>query len=724
MRYGGVERPYHGCLFVFLMLLLVESAAAQTKGVTCGEADEPAAAQQYPDLYCIDLVPTSSAPKAAAAARLIFPSTPFGAAVTRDGIQRFKIEFEAANLPEPSELGPYTSYVAWAVPPNLHPYARLGVVGNGRHHVGEVALTKFLVFVTAESTSDGREPEGRIVLRGQSPSSILQPHDLFSLSPLAAFSRVEGDNPAKHQHAHGEWMMPPMHPTSPMVPGMEGLQPSVEPYLPSVSHDEKVPHVRRTQFQELADGDSLTLTAGLVRRTIKGRELIMYGFNGQSPGPLLYVKEAATVHIRFDNDLEHPTAVHWHGVRLDNRFDGVPGLTQEPVGPGESFEYTVRFPDAGLFWYHPHHREDIQQDLGLYGNMLVRADNPDYLSPVNREEVLMLDDLLLGEEGLVPYGAGSSNYMLMGRFGNILLVNGEPSYSLNVNQGEVVRFYLTNVSNTRPLNVSLGDARMKVVASDMGKYERESMVESIVISPAERYIVDAYFPDAGSYPIMNRVHGLNHRTGAFFPEVDTLGSISVSDVPVDESYVDAFQRLRVNADVSADIEKYRPAFSRPPDKELVMTLEVDDLPEVVRQMMRLDPIYFNPVEWTDTMPMMNWITTGDEIRWILRDSETGKENMEIDWTFTEGDVIKILVKNDRNAFHSMQHPLHVHGQRLLVVSLNGEPNDNLVWKDTVLLPAGSEAELLLDLSNPGKWMVHCHIAEHLDSGMMMVMNVE
>jgi FtsP/CotA-like multicopper oxidase with cupredoxin domain len=722
MRHVGNDRPYCGCLLVFLMLLLVETTGAQVSGAACGEADE-SAARQYPDLYCIDLVPTGAAPDASAAARLILPSTPFGAAVTRDGVQRFKIELEAANLPDPSELGPYTVYVAWAVPPNLHPYTRLGVVGNGRHREGEVALNKFLVFVTAESTSDGREPEGRIVLRGQSPSSVLQPHDLFSLSPLAAFSRVEDDDPAEHQHPHSEWMMPPMHPATPMVPGMGGLAPSVEPYLPSAPHPEGVPLVRRTQYMKLTNGDSLTLKAGLVRRTIKERELLMYGFNGQSPGPLLHVQEAATVHVRFENNLEHPTAVHWHGVRLDNRFDGVPGLTQEPVGPGESFEYTIHFPDAGLFWYHPHHREDIQQDLGLYGNLLVRSGDPDYLSPVNREEVLMLDDLLLGEEGLVPYGASSSNYMLMGRFGNVLLVNGEPSYSLKVKQGEVVRFYLTNVSNTRPLNLSLGDATMKVVASDLGKYERESMVESIVISPAERYIVDAYFPDAGTYLILNRVHGLNHRTGAFFPEVDTLGSISVSDVPTDENHVDAFRRLRVNADVSADIEKYRPEFSRPPDKELLMTLEVDDLPEVVRQMMRLDPIYFNAVEWTDTMPMMNWITTGDQIRWILRDPETGKENMEIDWTFSEGDVIKLLVKNDRNAFHSMQHPLHVHGQRLLVISVNGEPDDNLVWKDTVLLPAGSEAELLLDLSNPGKWMVHCHIAEHLDSGMMMVMNV-
>lgn len=123
------------------------------------------------------------------------------------------------------------------------------------------------------------------------------------------------------------------------------------------------------------------------------------------------------------------------------------------------------------------------------------------------------------------------------------------------------------------------------------------------------------------------------------------------------------------------------------------------------------------------MPMMNWVSTGREVRWILRDPGTGKENMDIEWTFRRGEVIKVRITNDRNAFHAMQHPIHVHGQRFLVLSQNGVPNGNFVWKDTVLLPVGSETDILIDLANPGKWMVHCHIAEHLDSGMMMVINV-
>jgi FtsP/CotA-like multicopper oxidase with cupredoxin domain len=144
----------------------------------------------------------------------------------------------------------------------------------------------------------------------------------------------------------------------------------------------------------------------------------------------------------------------------------------------------------------------------------------------------------------------------------------------------------------------------------------------------------------------------------------------------------------------------------------------------IEQSMNLDWIYFNPVEWSGTMPVMNWATSGAEVQWLLRDPRTGAENDAIDWAFKVGDVVKVRVTNDRAAFHSMQHPLHIHGQRFLVLEQNGVPNENMVWKDTVLLPTGSTTDILLELSNPGRWMVHCHIAEHLESGMKFVFDVE
>ena len=139
--------------------------------------------------------------------------------------------------------------------------------------------------------------------------------------------------------------------------------------------------------------------------------------------------------------------------------------------------------------------------------------------------------------------------------------------------------------------------------------------------------------------------------------------------------------------------------------------------------MLYDWIYFNPVEWSGTMPIMNWLTTSNEVTWLLRDSVTGAENMDIDWNFQVGDVVKSRLVNNRDAWHAMQHPLHIHGQRFLVLDQDGVRNNNLVWKDTVLLPAGTTTDILLEISNPGRWMVHCHIAEHLESGMKFVFEV-
>jgi len=151
----------------------------------------------------------------------------------------------------------------------------------------------------------------------------------------------------------------------------------------------------------------------------------------------------------------------------------------------------------------------------------------------------------------------------------------------------------------------------------------------------------------------------------------------------------------------------------------LLTLEVENLPLPVEQVMLYDWIYFDPVEWSGTMPMMNWLSSGEQVEWILRDRETGAESMDIDWKFDVGDVVKIRLFNDPKTFHSMNHPFHMHGQRFLVVDLDGVRNQNMVWKDTAIGPVGSTMDILVDITNPGTWMAHCHIAEHLHAGMML-----
>jgi suppressor of ftsI len=688
----------------------------------------PDQTQADADLYCIELLPAADIERGSGTARLVQPSSPFGIAVSASGQTKYSVVFSLRDLPDPDSLGPYTTFVAWATTPQLRPVTKLGVVKDGTARLGVVEYDRFLVLITAERSADVSEPSGRMVLRGTSAAVRMQPHDMaFLLSGLIEQKDASGAGAhAGHEMTGavpGGWTPPPMHPEVSMPPAFMTLRPSVSSYLPRAA--DNAPLARPRELVRLKDGDHLPLVAEPVRRVLFGRTVTMLGFNGQYPGPLIEVDEGSTIVVRFTNRTDFPTAVHWHGLRLDNRYDGAPHVTQDPVEPGGSFEYRVFFRDAGLYWYHPHHREDVLQDLGLYGNLLVRSRDPGFFAPVNREEILMLDDLLVADGALVGYGLESPTHALMGRFGNALLVNGEPRWQSRVRRGDVVRLFLTNVSSTRVFNLSFeGAATMKVVASDLGRFEHEAWVDNVTIAPAERYVVDVRFPEAGQVSLVNRVRAIDHMMARFFEERHVLGVVTVSGERATPDHAATFGVLRANKAVTADIDRFRPHFARPIDRELVVTLETNDLPFPMRPLLNLESVYRNPVEWAGTMPEMDWIVTGQNARWILRDRTTARENMDIAWRFRVGDVIKLRLVSDRNALHAMQHPIHIHGQRFLVLSVNGVPNDNLVWKDTMLLPTGFVADVLLEVSNPGKWMLHCHIAEHIEAGMRMVFEVE
>jgi FtsP/CotA-like multicopper oxidase with cupredoxin domain len=688
---------------------------AAPDSLTFCNRNPPGPADPAHDIYCLELIPRPDVREISGMVELRRVPSPFDVSVTAEGHQLYDLVVNLAGLPDPASLGPYQTYVAWVSPPNLSPIRKLGEVRNGTFNLGQVALEKFLIMISAEASADVPDRTGRLVLRGNSPSTRMQRHDVLMLP---------GGSSDHSMEAMRGWIMPPMDTTIPMyMPGIEGLVPDAVPLLPAVG-DAVIPEAKPRRMMQLRNGDTLHLEAGRVRRSINGQSVVMYGYNGQYPGPLISVPQNATVVVNFVNHLDQPTAVHWHGIRLENRFDGAVGVTQDPVPPGGKFLYRVHFRDAGIYWYHPHVREDIQQDLGLYGNLLVRPTNPAAFEPVNREEVLMLDDLLLGDAGLQPYGEQTATHALMGRFGNVFLINGEPKYALSVSRGEVVRFYLTNVSNTRPFNLSFAGAKMKVVAADVGRFMREEWVDNVSIAPAQRYVIDVRFPEAGSVPLLNQVQGINHSFGYYFPQVDTLGAVRVGSTAVSRDLSAEFGRLHQNADVAADIERYRSYFNRPADHELLLTLKVHDLPFALEQLLQIETGYFSPVEWSGTMPMMDWLATGRQAEWKLIDRATGRENGDIDWHFKLGDLVRIRLVSDRNTLHAMAHPIHFHGQRFLVLSQNGVPNENLVWKDTILVPVGATVELLVEMSNPGKWMVHCHIAEHLQAGMMAVFEVK
>ncbi|MEO7964278.1 MAG: multicopper oxidase domain-containing protein, partial [Gemmatimonadaceae bacterium] len=336
-RYGGDEAP----------LCNESSTTAPTSN----------AMRPSRDLYCMELLARPGAGDAGGTLQLGRATSPFDVSLTVDGSQRYNVTAQLHDLPPPSSLGPYSAYVAWVSPPSLTPTRRLGVVRNGRTALGEIALDKFLVFVSAERSADASEQRGKVVLRGLSPSIRMQQHSMeLGGNATIATSHQEHEG---HTSSLGDstveprWFMPPHHPGQRMraMPGVDDLVPEVAPFLPGAGVDVRtIPIARPRTLMRLERGDTLQLSASLVRRTINGRQLVMYGYNGQYPGPLLQVSQGATIHVRFKNDLDMPSAVHWHGVRLENASDGAVGVTQDAVKSGERFDYTVHFRDEGIYW--------------------------------------------------------------------------------------------------------------------------------------------------------------------------------------------------------------------------------------------------------------------------------------------------------------------------------------------------------------------------------------
>ena len=185
--------------------------------------------------------------------------------------------------------------------------------------------------------------------------------------------------------------------------------------------------------------------------------------------------------------------MHWHGLRLENRYDGTHD-TQAPIPVGESFTYRLQFPDPGAYWYHPHIREDYGQEMGLYGNILVVPERARLLAagePRAAAHARRHPDR--GRTRSPPFSRVETTHVAMGRFGNVMLVAGEPDLALDAKRGEVVRFYLTNTANTRVFNVGVPGARMKLVGGDSGHYEHEEFVDEVLLAPSERVVVDVLF---------------------------------------------------------------------------------------------------------------------------------------------------------------------------------------------------------------------------------------
>ena len=574
-----------------------------------------------------------------------------------------------------------------------------------------------------------------------------------------------------------------------------------------------LPEATSPALLELGDGEVLELRVGAVAKRLGDDTVRMLGYNGSIPGPTLKVAQGSEVVVHVVNEGDLDTTVHWHGLRLENRYDGVPHETQAPIPVGGEFTYRIQFPDPGLYWYHPHIREDYTQEMGLYGNILVDPAEPDYWPPADRDLVLTLDDILIEDGKVAPFSPSETTYAAMGRFGNLMLVGGQTHYRAAARTGEVLRLWLTNTANTRVFNVRLAGARMKLVGGDSGRVERSEFVEEVLLAPSERAVVDVLLDRPGELT-------LEHRTpDRSYP----LATVSVAGEPAATAAAREFEVLREAPELAAERRSLDAWLAAAPDKTLALVAEMDDPaaagavvyacpmhPEVIsdepgrcpkcgmKLLATAAPVTYacpmhpevtsdqpdrcpkcgmkllavqtttgagadhgaemhhsghdpsdqhdhasgmtdhaghdgphshgsgsaGGIEWEDDMVAVNRQTTAATMHWMFVDRTPGAADTGIDWRFTLGDRVKIRLVNEMDSDHPMHHPFHLHGAgRFLVLARNGQVEPNLVWKDTVLVRTGQTVDILFDVSNPGLWMAHCHIAEHMQSGMMFSFTV-
>jgi FtsP/CotA-like multicopper oxidase with cupredoxin domain len=438
----------------------------------------------------------------------------------------------------------------------------------------------------------------------------------------------------------------------------------------------------------------------------------LYTYNGYPFGGLHYeVLEGQTIDFNVTNNLGEEDLVHFHGVRMENKYDGT-HLVQTPIKSGETFAYKLNFSDPGFYWFHPHILDYYKQDLGMYGTIFVNPKNPDYFGKYDKKEIIILDDINLDKKGQTVSGK-NLNHALMGEFGNNYLINGKLNggYELYVAKNEKVLFAFLNAANSRTFQMSFYGGELDkqsdflefdVVGGDNGRVEKVFKSKNFIIAPSDRILINVTFDKEGVY-LLEHIYKIG--------EIEKR--VQLGKVTVTEGY-EKIKEFSFKGNES-DYREVRKYLNKPIDKEIELNVEIKGMEEMDHSMMNHGS---EKIEWEDNMLMMNENVTAENTKWYIKDIKSGKMNDEIDYNFKKGEFTKFRIYNNlKNSAHPMQHPIHFHGNRFVVTHINGVQNKNLSWEDTFLVQNGDFVDIVLENSNIGHWMAHCHILEHLESGM-------
>ena len=435
---------------------------------------------------------------------------------------------------------------------------------------------------------------------------------------------------------------------------------------------------------------SVSLTTKASTAKIVGSDFpatAVWGFNGQVPGVPLRVRRGDTLDAVVANELDVPTSVHWHGIRLPNAMDGVSGLTQKAILPGESFHYTFAPPDAGTYWYHSHTNAYEQVARGLYGSLIVEDDTP---PTVDRDLIWMIDDWRLQKDASIQedFGAGHDRSHA-GRIGNVPTVNGRYQSKVSVRSGERIRLRLINAANARNFALTFGDLEPMVIAVDGQAITPYQATDPIVIGAAGR--VDVIID------MMGKPGSTTSVSDNFYRQSFELTSFVYTEEVLREQSLETSIAL-----VPAQIPE--------PDLNSLINQDVVIAGGAMGGLKRakLDG------QW---MGLRDIAQQG--FLWAINDTVANKLDMPPLLDVKRGTSIRLTLSN-RTAF---PHPMHLHGHHMKLLSINGSKLSEPHWVDSPLLLPNQEMELAFVADNPGDWLFHCHALEHHVAGLGALVRV-